>query len=70
MTDATVMTGNLQRIDRLPRRGLMLFLDTEKTKANTGSLRRKARLAAIGAYDAAAVLLDLDRVEKILNSHN
>jgi hypothetical protein len=58
-----LMTANLARIDRLPRRALMRFLDVERTKSNTKALRRQARLMAI-ENGGVWIELDLNRAEK------
>lgn len=54
---------NLRRIDALSRRGLLLFLDLESSKSNTGALREKARLIAID-HSGVEVGRDLARIEQ------
>ena len=62
-----LMADNLRRIDRLPRHGLMLYLDKETSKTNTKRLRAKARLHAIEA-DSVEADFDLSRIERILGN--
>lgn len=53
---------NLERVERLSRRGLLLFLDMERSKSNTERLRRKARKWTIATSDSD-VDIDLARAE-------
>lgn len=59
---AKLLANNLRRVDRLTRRGLLLFLGYERQKANTKRLRSKARLAAIRRSNTE-VDVDLARIE-------
>lgn len=57
-----LLANNLKRIERLTRRGLLLFLDLEHSKSNTERLRSRARLEAIRTSNRD-VDLDLARIE-------
>lgn len=55
-----LMAHNLERVDRLSRRGLMVFLDLQQSKSNTARLRARARLIVI-RESAVQISLDLAR---------
>lgn len=59
-----LMSDNLSRIERLPRRALLLFLDMERSKSSTFKLRSRARTKAVSKSDVS-VDMDLTRAESI-----
>lgn len=64
MLDNELLAHNLTRVDKLTRRGLLLFLDLERSKANSNRLRSQARLEAIRKSNVE-VDMDLARAEHL-----
>lgn len=64
MLENELLAHNLTRVNKLTRRGLLLFLDLERSKANSSRLRSKARLEAIHRSNVE-VDMDLARAEHL-----
>lgn len=60
-----LLADNLARIDRLSRRGLLRFLDLERSKRNTKRLRKRARFIALKA-SSVNVAVTIARAEDSL----